>query len=141
MTIFLLVVFFIALFLEGTITTIPLTLLALIILLLQKREQWIFPLACVSGIFLDIMTMRQLGMTSMFFTFFLFFILLYEKKYEIQTLPFVAAVSFFGSLLYLFLLTIHPLFLQALTSCLIASMLFFLYSTYRKRLVRKKIVY
>lgn len=141
MTIFLLVVFFVALFSEGTLTTLPLTLLALIILLLQKREQWIFPLAFVSGILLDVMTMDRIGIRSIFFVFFLFFMVLYEKKYEIQTLPFVSVVSFFGSLIYLFLLSSKPLLLQSLTSCVIASMLFFLYSTYRKRLGRKPATY
>ncbi|CAN5203797.1 hypothetical protein BH11PAT1_BH11PAT1_1720 [soil metagenome] len=137
MTTFLLVFFTIALLLEGIVTTLPLTLLALIILLLQKRAEWIFLLAFGSGLVLDILTLRPLGQTSIFFLIFLFLMLLYERKYEIQSMPFVMAVSGIGSVAYL--LSVHStmIFWQGVVSALIAGILFIFYRLQRKRYMVK----
>lgn len=133
MTIILLTFFALALLLEGMITTLPVTLIALIILLLQKREYWIFFLAFGSGLLLDLFTLQSLGLTSIFFVIFLFALLLYERKYEIQTLPFVVVSSFFGSLMYLLIMRSDMVFWQSFMSSVIGGVAFILYSTYRKR--------
>lgn len=86
---------------EGTITTVPLTLIFLLCLMVMKKAEWVFVLALFSGIVLDIFAVRPIGVMSIFFLLFIFFIWLYERKYEIATIPFVAAASFLGSFVFL----------------------------------------
>lgn len=125
-----------ALFLEGTITTVPLVLIILLCLTLIKREPWIFALAFICGIILDTMTLRPFGLTSIFYLLFLYFVLLYDRKYEIASFPFVFFSSFFGSLLYVVIFERNILFFQALTGSIFAVLLYFLYK--RVRLIRLK---
>src|SRR6185436_14584869 len=89
------------LFLEGTITTLPLVLIYLLCLTILKRDGGVFFVAFLAGIFLDLLMVRALGLSSLFFSLFLFLILLYQRKYEIHSYPFVAASSFLGSVGFL----------------------------------------
>ena len=123
-----------AIILEGTATTFPLVLLLLLIFYIVKRDLWIFFAAFIAGIFLDVISVRTLGESSIFFILFLFVIALYEGKFEIQTLPFVAIASFLGSLTYLLLFGYNFVLQQALVSSLL-SVLFFLVS---RQLLRTK---
>jgi len=59
-----------------------------------------FPAAFLTGAVLDILLLNPLGKTSLFLVVFLFIILLYDKKFDIQTFPFVFLASFIGSFVY-----------------------------------------
>ncbi len=96
----------------------------LIIFLAFERKTWIFFLAFFGGIILDLMFFRFLGATSLFLAIFIFLIFLYEKKFEIYTLPFVLTVSFVGSALYLVIFGYNYIFQQAIVSSIIAVLLF-----------------
>ncbi|MDO8621375.1 MAG: hypothetical protein Q7R31_03825 [Candidatus Levybacteria bacterium] len=109
--------------------------LVLVIFLAFDRKTWIFFLAFFGGIILDLMLFRLLGATSVFLATFIFLIFLYEKKFEIYTLPFVLTVSFIGSALYLVIFGYNYVFQQALASSLIAVLLFAL----AKNLQQKKV--
>lgn len=98
-------------------------------------KTWIFFLAFFMGIILDLMLFRFLGATSLFLTTFLFLIFLYEKKFEIYTLPFVLIVSFVGSALYLMIFGYNYVLQQAIVSSLIAVLLF----AFCKNLQHKKV--
>ena len=124
----LIVLFFLAFLLEATVTTLPLVLLALLCLAVARRKSWVFSLAFISGILLDILLVRTVGITSLLFLIFLFIILLYERKYEIRTLPFVVISSFVGTLLYGMVFSLPFLFLQAVLSSIVTSIVFVLFS-------------
>src|SRR5882672_9795610 len=96
-----LTIFFIALFLEGTVTNLPLVFVTLIVLTIAMRNLFLFVLAFFSGIFLDTFALRPLGETSIFLLLCVFLMLLYQRKYEINSYPFVFLASFVGSLIYL----------------------------------------
>lgn len=97
------VLLLLALLLEGTLTYLPITLLLLIFLTVQKRGNWIFPTAFFSGLVLDIFYLNPLGLTSLFFLIFLFLIFLYERKFEISSPFFILISSFVGVVSFMFL--------------------------------------
>ena len=135
--VFFFLLFLIVIFLEGTITTIPLVLSALLIIYILKRESWIFPLGFVCGIILDLLTVRVVGQTSMFFILFFLIIALYERKFEVTTLPFIFIASFSGSILYEIFFYKQLLFIPALANSIFAVFLFYFFSRFQN--LRKNI--
>jgi cell shape-determining protein MreD len=113
-----------ATFFEGTMTTLPLVFLCIVILTILMRNLFLFILAFLSGIFLDAFALRPIGETSIFLLLFVFLILLYQRKYEINTYPFVLIVSFAGALLYLVLFGYQHVFWESIMSALFAVLLF-----------------
>jgi len=120
--IFVLIVIF-----EGVITSLPITLIFLLCLTVMKRQRWIFTLAFVAGILLDVFAFRPIGTTSLYFVIFTFLMLLYQRKYETATKTFVIITSFFGSVGYLLSSGQSDIFLQAILSTLIAGGAFSIY--------------
>jgi cell shape-determining protein MreD len=121
---FFLLLLIILILIEGTITTLPLVLVCLLCLTIYKREAIVFPIAFLSGLFLDILRVNFAGASSVFFIVFVFLILLYQKKYEINSYPFVAFAGFLGSLGYLGIFGGGNLFIQPLISSGAAVVLF-----------------
>jgi cell shape-determining protein MreD len=99
--------------LEGTITTLPLVLISFLILMIFLRAKFLFWLAFVAGIMLDIFLLRPLGLTSLMLIIFLFFVVLYENKFESSTAYFILVVSFLGSLIYLLILGLSSVLIQS----------------------------
>lgn len=119
-----LVLLFFSIFLEGTVTALPLVFICLICITIIRRDALIFLLAFVSGIFLDAFALRTIGETSIFLLLSVFLILQYQRKYEINTYPFVFISSFVGSLLFLIILGFNGAFIEACASALIAVLLY-----------------
>ena len=97
------ILFLLALIIEGVLTSVPLSFIVLLTFFILKRETYIFYIAFIAGIILDMLSIRPIGITSSYFLVVLFAVLLYERKFEIQTIIFVALASFFGSLGFLFI--------------------------------------
>ena len=114
----------IALLLEGTVISLPLVLVCLLCLTIWKREGFIFPIAFVAGFFLDILRLQTPGLSSLFFVTFVFLIFLYQRKYEINSYPFVIFGAFFGALGFALVFGKENIFGQALISSVVASILF-----------------
>ena len=110
--------------LETTITTIPLILIVVLIMAVVSKKSWIFSVAFAEGIFLDLLSFDVIGKTSVFFTFFLLILLLYDKKFEIRTVHFVLISSLLGSLFYLILFNYQNSIMQTISSSVIAVILF-----------------
>ena len=119
-------VLLISLYLESTITTIPLLLILFSILIILNKDIWIVYLAFFSGLVIDTATMHTPGTTSIFLVCWLFFILLYARKYVIESVPFAIASSFIGSLLYLWILGFNDIIIQSIVSGILGSILFIL---------------
>lgn len=114
----------IALLLEGTVTTIPLVLVVLLCLTIIRRDAIVFPVAFLAGFVLDIMVIRTLGTSSIFFTLMLFMILLYQRKYEINSYPFVFFASLFGSIGYSLFFERGSFLMDALIGSFVALLFF-----------------
>ena len=124
MIVFLLLLLCISVLLEGTVTTLPLVFVCLLCLTILQRNALIFFFAFVSGIFLDVFALRPLGETSIFLLTVTLLIILYQRKYEINSYPFVIIASFLGSFAFLFIFGYSDAFLQAGLCALIAIVLF-----------------
>jgi len=119
-------------FLEGTVTTLPLVLIYLLCLTIAKRDAVVFPVAFGAGLFLDLLAARTLGLSSIFFILFVFLILLYQRKYEINSYPFVLFASFTGSCIYSVFFGHGGWFLQSLINSFIALVIFGALRYYKK---------
>lgn len=107
-----------------SITTIPVVFVVLLCLFVVMRKSWILPLALVAGLLMDFSSLNLVGKTSLFFIISLFLVLLYERKFEVKTLPFVAISSFVGSAGYLVLFGYDHLIQQSLVSAILAVLIF-----------------
>ena len=110
--------------LQTSVTTLPLVFLLFLNAAVVAKKTWIFPIAFLTGLALDALLLNPLGKTSLFLAIFLFIILLYDKKFDIQTFPFVFLASFIGSFVYFILFQISNAFAQALISAAIATISF-----------------
>ncbi len=133
--------FLVAVLLEGSVTTMPLVLIFLLSFAIIKQNEAVFILALLSGVLLDLMTLRPVGETSLFYVFFLFGILLYDRKYEIHSLPFVIAASFLGSALYLMVFARQSIFPASLVAACLAVFLFAAYRLFHRGETRKSSPY
>ncbi len=124
MIILLLVLLLISVFFEGTVTTLPLVFICLVCLTIRMRSSAVFFIAFLAGIFLDTFALRPIGVTSIFLLTAVLLILLYQRKYEINSYPFVFIASFLGSFLYLLIFTYQNIFMMAGLSAVIAVLLF-----------------
>jgi cell shape-determining protein MreD len=93
--------------------------------LILSRENWLFIFAFIFGLVLDLVSFKTLGLSSAFFTIFLFLVLLYQSKFEIATNTFIFFASLLGSFAYLMLLGYNNnIIFQALLSSIIGLLLF-----------------
>ena len=107
----------ISLLFEGSVAVFPATLAILVVYSLMRNMQAALIAAVISGAVLDIVFLRPVGVTSMVFCLILFLLFLYDRKYEIQSLPFVLLASGVSSLIYLLVFRIpHPIIQSVLAS-------------------------
>ena len=114
-----------SLIIESTITTIPLILLSLLSLTAIFREKFIFVLAFIFGILLDLATLKPVGFSSIIFEIFIFLIFMYQSKLEITTNNFIIVGSFLGSVAFLLLNGLfRNIILESIASTLVGLMIF-----------------
>lgn len=124
MFIILLASLFIALLLEATVISLPLAFVLLLCYSVLNRSGKVLLTAFASGFILDVLTLRMLGASAIFFVLFFSFVLLYQSKYEIRSYPFVIVSAFAGSYLYLLLLSGSATMLRAIVSSIMAVLIF-----------------
>lgn len=124
MKLLLIFLLIISLIFESSITTIPLTIAVLVVASVVLRDYVVFVLAFIFGILLDILTFKTVGLSSLFFTFLVFLILIYERKFEIYTPYFIAFASFLSSLIFLILFQRGNVIIQSLVCLAVALFLF-----------------
>lgn len=112
---------------EITLTTLPLVLVVILFSAVVLRRNVVFALAFLSGLFLDLLNLGQLGSSSIFLTFFVLIIFLYQKKFEINNLNFILVFTFIGSNFYLRLQNTNYIILQSIIITLISGASFFVY--------------
>lgn len=125
-TIIFILAFILALLVESTILQVPLILILLVLFFVICKDARIFPLAFGMGLLIDIFLFKPVGVSSIFFISFLFFVSLYDRKYEIRTLPFIMLSILIGSLLYGLLMGYIHLVISLSLSLLLAVCLYML---------------
>jgi len=130
---FLCFILLIAVFFEGAFITLPLVLDILLVSFVLNRGSWVFLASFMSGILLDIISLRLIGTTSIVFIVLLFILTLYEKKFEVKTVYFVFFSSFIGSLIFLIVFKHDYVLQQGAISSIFAILLFKLFSRIEKR--------
>ena len=128
------IMLFIATYLEGTLTTVPLVLAIAIPYAVSTREESIFFAVFLSGIFLDLLSGQTIGFSSFYFLCSIFALLLYQRKYEIASYPFIALSTAVLSVLYLLIFVHTYILLQTFTSVVIAGGWFMLLVLTQSRL-------
>jgi len=109
---------------ESALTSLPLLLIIVGVLAVLYKETWVAALAFFGGLLLDVTKLQPLGSTSLFLVCWLFLILLYERKYEVDSIPFVAISSFFGTLLYMWIFEGSGLLMHAGAASVLATLLY-----------------
>ena len=108
----------------GTLTTIPIIVAVILCFTVVFKNPWVFLAGILGGLFIDLFYLRILGSTSLFLVIFTFMVFLYQRRFEIQTLPFVFLACFVGSLLYLLIFDNNKILMQALINACIGVLLF-----------------
>lgn len=121
---FFIILLFIGILLEGTVTTLPLVLVILILYSICIKKIEIFLIAFISGMLLDIFLVRAIGLTSIFYICVLLLISLYERKYEVKSPFFVLLITGLVCALYLFIFSRHTVVLQTIISMLLSGGIF-----------------
>ncbi len=111
----------IALILEGSLTSLPLVLLTLLLFRIASKSNNGFLVAFLSGIILDVFLVRPIGQTSVLFLIVLFLIGMYEKKFEVNSLPFIMIAAFITSFVYLIIFPVPASFIQIITMTFLAG--------------------
>lgn len=112
-------------FFHAFATTIPVTLGWLLSLYAVRRAtRMLCVLSLVGGIILDSLLVRRLGETSLFFLAFFLVVCLYEWKFEIASLSFLAIASFLGSAAFLTMFGSTNVLVQSIVSTLFTIVIF-----------------
>ena len=124
---FFLPLFIVAFFFEVVLTSVPLVFIMLLNLFIFSKKEWVFVLAFVTGIFFDILALRILGYTSMFYISALFLVSLYERKFEISTIYFVFIMSVILSAVYFVLFGGFSIF-ESIFSGIVGAVIFLFFN-------------
>ncbi len=111
-------------FFEVAIIPLPLTFLYLLLLFIFTRSVDVFLVGFFVGILIDILMVQQIGLSSIFFIFFLFLTSLYSRKYEVQTIPYVFIMTFASTFLYLLSIKEQVELVVPLLSAFLGTILF-----------------
>lgn len=118
---------------EATFITLPLSLLLLANFLVLEKKPWVFTAAFFSGLVLDILLLRFLGSTSLYFVIFLYIMYLYERKFETANLYFILFASFIGCFVYLTVFHVRLAFTQSVAAAFLGVAIFFVIKIFPKR--------
>lgn len=133
----ILIIFFllVAILLESGIVSLPLTLIVLLFGAVMIRKNEVFVLAFLSGALLDIVSFKTIGASSLYFTFVVFLIFLYQRKFEIGNLYFIIGSSFFGSLIYLIITGVSFSLLQSIFITIVTGAAFLVFKTLNSKIL------
>lgn len=113
-----------AILLQGTVTTVPLAVIVFLCIGILRRDRRVFMIGFFAGIFVDILSLHPLGTTSLFLIISSFLMFLYQRKYEINSLPFLLFSSFFGAFIYLSILNAEYVIFNTILSTILGGTLF-----------------
>ena len=110
--------------LEATGIGIPVVLDFIFLYYINTSKPDVFGWGLLGGIILDVVFLKTIGATSIFFMLFLCIVFLYERKFEILTIPFVFLATFLGGLFYMNMMGYYDVFQYALINSLLTVLCF-----------------
>lgn len=123
------------LFFQASVTIVPIMLVLLLLLYIEYRSEEVFFIAFFLGLLLDMLVVRTIGVSSLFFLTFLFVVFLYQRKFEIGSPLFVFLALFLGSVMYCFIFGIKQAVLIGICLGILGEIVFIL----RKHLLLRRI--
>jgi len=114
----------VAVLLEITFSSLPFTVIVLILMLFFKKDDYIYYVFFIVGFLMDILLLRNLGLTSFFYLCTIGVVYLYRRKFETTSFPFVVFISFFSSFFYLLMFSDKLIFLQSVFSMFVSIISF-----------------
>lgn len=131
--VFIIIVSFgIALILETAVFALPLVLYLLLCLFIIKQNFTTVFIALLAGIIVDALSLRPLGVSSIFYLVCFIIILQYHRKFETATVPFALLAATVGGFMYLILFGSFMLLPQTIMGTIIAAVI---YGIFTKTLV------
>ncbi len=124
MEILFFILLIISIFVESTFINLPLVFILLVVFCILKKSGYVFLSAFLAGILLDLTAVRFPGTSSIFFLLVLLMIMLYQRKYEINSYPFILVSSFVGTYMYLIIFNKHANLLQPFLCTILALVLY-----------------
>ena len=118
---------FVSLFLEGTLISLPLLVAAVVLSSVMFRSGLYIFIVFLLGIIFDIVSVQRIGQTSIFLLGIVGAIELYDKKFEVRTLPFVLFACAVSVTVYLLIFGSYAFFIQLITSVLFSGVLYLLF--------------
>lgn len=120
-------------FLEAIVVSLPLTISALALFVIyEKNTKEIYIFGLLAGLFLDILQVRTLGITSALFSLIIFLIFLYKRKFIHENPVFVVLAIFLPGFVYSYFVYGEVIF--ALTWALISSFLVLVFANLWKKI-------
>ncbi|MBI2443197.1 MAG: hypothetical protein HYV40_04815 [Candidatus Levybacteria bacterium] len=127
MVVFAGVLLLLAVIVEGTVVSLPFVLSLLIVFHIVYRSWWVLVAAFVAGLLLDSMLFRQLGQSSLLFLSLLFLMIVYERRFEVQSKLFFLLAQGFGISSYLLFFGSSAFVLQTLLIVLFGCIVFLMF--------------
>lgn len=129
--VFLTIVLLFFVFLESSIESVPLTLAWLTSIAVVYHTRFTYILAVICGCIMDSLSFHPVGGRSIYFLFVTWVVFLYERKFNIQTIPFVFIVTTISTLFYTWIFGYHFIIALSLVNGIAATLFFFLHNIFR----------
>lgn len=129
------IIFITMFYLEVTLMSVPFILCGLLLLFVFTKKTYVFALAFIFGIMLDSLLLRTLGSTSIFLLLFLVVVLLYDRKFEVISYPFLLIITTIGNIIYAIYFNTPSLFGQLIITQITVTVGYFIF----KKLNEKKV--
>lgn len=116
--------------LEANYISLPLTFASIVFWTVVTQRSEIFAVAFFAGLLSDALTFNFFGGTSAYLLLAILAIFLYRSKFEIQTVGFVGAFCFLGSIILMALKGSGNIFFGSLLTSIIMIISFRVYQVY-----------
>jgi hypothetical protein len=117
-----------------TFTTIPFTVVFLLGFAVLKKSVFIYFLALITGIFLDSIAFRMVGITSIILILMVYIIFLYERKIEVKNRYFYGLIVLIFSYIYMVIFGYSYALLQSLVASICGFLSFLLFIRTNRKL-------
>lgn len=123
--IFFIILSFVAIILQASFVAWPLIVGIVVSLAVIEKSTHVFFYAFLCGLIADMVLFLPIGASCVFLTVLLCIIFLYQRKFEIRTMPFVFFASLIGSAVYLILFGYREILLSSGIVALLSALCFF----------------
>lgn len=121
---FFIIAIVLSVFIESTLIQIPILLSVLLFLTLIYENPASLLIAFLAGVILDILMVRSIGSSSLFFLLYFFLVIQYGRKFEIKSNLSVFIFSLIGGGIYAFIFNYDNFIFQAVVTAVFSVLLY-----------------